>query len=53
MHMVASVDWEAAATPDEVLAFKTAWGNRCPVVIVPTMTATKEARATTTRPAIR
>jgi len=26
----------ARSTPDEVLAFKAAWGNRCPVVIVPT-----------------
>jgi phosphoenolpyruvate phosphomutase len=26
----------ARSTPDEVLAFKTAWGDRCPVVIVPT-----------------
>ncbi len=26
----------ARATPDEVLAFKAAWGDRCPVVIVPT-----------------
>jgi phosphoenolpyruvate phosphomutase len=26
----------ARSTPDEVLAFKAAWGDRCPVVIVPT-----------------
>jgi phosphoenolpyruvate phosphomutase len=26
----------ARSTPDEVLAFKAAWGGRCPVVIVPT-----------------
>jgi phosphoenolpyruvate phosphomutase len=26
----------ALAVPDEILAFKQAWGNRCPVVIVPT-----------------
>ena len=26
----------AKSTPDEVLAFKAAWGDRCPVVIVPT-----------------
>ena len=26
----------ALSTPDEVLAFKQAWGGRCPVVIVPT-----------------
>lgn len=26
----------ARSTPDEVLAFKTAWGDRCPVIIVPT-----------------
>jgi phosphoenolpyruvate phosphomutase len=26
----------ARRTPDEVLAFKAAWGDRCPVVIVPT-----------------
>jgi phosphoenolpyruvate phosphomutase len=26
----------ARSTPEEVLAFKTAWGDRCPVVIVPT-----------------
>ena len=26
----------ARSTADEVLAFKSAWGNRCPVVIVPT-----------------
>ena len=26
----------ALAVPDEVLAFKQEWGNRCPVVIVPT-----------------
>jgi phosphoenolpyruvate phosphomutase len=26
----------ARSTPDEILAFKQAWGDRCPVVIVPT-----------------